>query len=741
MSSWWSIELAAFTLSRVEWLDRPCAPLDRDPAIEWIRRTAIDWLPATGSLRLDVPWDELSLLPTDDELVASLLKGAAADSLVRTERGVRYGPGSVGLASRRRIPLSSLAGFADLAPLQTAVPDLQQAIQAGCADGHIHQGGSIAFESLVHWLAMSMDSLPFESELAAQPKWHTVGQEPLRPEPIIWLIRLALTASSELSSAAGLASRAAEGDSGCWSELQRLDPGIISSSAPTIDSIVATKLHLKQYDPSRWLILCRAEAILHSCVTQSRPGLDLFVSLFHSLTLLRRSVSDHTAKAVFFEAALEQHKRATPSLTALELRLGEPALTNQRAVGMRQLRSDLDSALSGYRAFLNANGAVVRATFPLGLVKTSAAQSRYWRYDCTSLYRVVEAAIDLFEERPGLERFVDGLDVCGRETDAPIWVFTPAIERFGRWCSALGIRPSFRCHAGEWSFSPLNGLRSIGELLKIVVPPGTTVRIGHGLALDSINWDQFRTQPVQEWIDDLVWAWGECGVSGLRDLRVRIEERLHDVVPQLLPADLAEGALQAGLCESLWEAYRGRADLGRLRRLGVITEDVSGRLAFRDGVPSAGDELLQRLIEYSLGIGALDDDIPIASHPLLGGDVDMHRQLTLDAYLILRHHVAEALKGRKAIIEVCPTSNLLVGGVRGYEMLPIRFLRDHGVGLTINSDDPALFHAFLEQELQHVWDHLGDDGAEILQRSDDLVAARVDAAGVVAEIDELLRAR
>ena len=59
------------------------------------------------------------------------------------------------------------------------------------------------------------------------------------------------------------------------------------------------------------------------------------------------------------------------------------------------------------------------------------------------------------------------------------------------------------------------------------------------------------------------------------------------------------------------------------------------------------------------------------------------------------------------IVEACPTSNLMIGRLGGYDDHPLhRFapLSGGGLGVTINTDDPALFHVTIEDEYAAIWD-------------------------------------
>ncbi len=61
--------------------------------------------------------------------------------------------------------------------------------------------------------------------------------------------------------------------------------------------------------------------------------------------------------------------------------------------------------------------------------------------------------------------------------------------------------------------------------------------------------------------------------------------------------------------------------------------------------------------------------------------------------------VAE-LRDRAIPLEVCPTSNVALGNVASYEAHPLLALIEAGVVVTLNSDDPAMFHSNLLEEYE-----------------------------------------
>jgi adenosine deaminase/aminodeoxyfutalosine deaminase len=67
----------------------------------------------------------------------------------------------------------------------------------------------------------------------------------------------------------------------------------------------------------------------------------------------------------------------------------------------------------------------------------------------------------------------------------------------------------------------------------------------------------------------------------------------------------------------------------------------------------------------------------------------------------------EELSERQVPIEICVTSNLRTGGCAELAQHPVRRYFDQGLMLTINSDDPAMFHTSLVEEYALVQEAFG----------------------------------
>jgi aminodeoxyfutalosine deaminase len=87
-------------------------------------------------------------------------------------------------------------------------------------------------------------------------------------------------------------------------------------------------------------------------------------------------------------------------------------------------------------------------------------------------------------------------------------------------------------------------------------------------------------------------------------------------------------------------------------------------------------------------------------------------------------------------VEVCPTSNIATRVVQRLEDHPIRAMREAGVVVTVNSDDPPMFGTTLSREYEIAASLLDLDASGVT----DLAVASVDASFAPADVRGRLRA-
>jgi adenosine deaminase len=78
------------------------------------------------------------------------------------------------------------------------------------------------------------------------------------------------------------------------------------------------------------------------------------------------------------------------------------------------------------------------------------------------------------------------------------------------------------------------------------------------------------------------------------------------------------------------------------------------------------------------------------------------------------------LAAERVPLTVCPLSNMRLGGISDMKLHPLKRMTDKGLFVTVNSDDPAYFGGYVNENYQAVQDALGlSDGdlAELARNS------------------------
>ncbi|WP_200070838.1 MULTISPECIES: adenosine deaminase [unclassified Saccharopolyspora] len=108
------------------------------------------------------------------------------------------------------------------------------------------------------------------------------------------------------------------------------------------------------------------------------------------------------------------------------------------------------------------------------------------------------------------------------------------------------------------------------------------------------------------------------------------------------------------------------------------------------------------------------------------------------------HALIEHLAAEQVPLELCPTSNLRTRQIAAIGAHPVRQLRDNGVLVTLNTDDPPMFGTDLNREYRVVAESLELDRAEVADLARNAVTASfLDEPGkarILGEIDDVLAA-
>jgi hypothetical protein len=461
----------------------------------------------------------------------------------------------------------------------------------------------------------------------------------------------------------------------------------------------------------------RCEALLHHSLVQgSRSGFDEFLisserlgSISHLATADKGAMVRHGIDFLSRDIALK----------GVELRTAEQPWKGER-VERRDVAAKFDALFRGYEAYVDDGGgtAVTSAAWPLCLIRLrpddtgealTVTRSRPPRFRLGDLWDTVVVVTELLSEYPPARRLIPGIDMAGYEGGLPMWctrlLFAEFAERLSEAPVPAGIAAiTFRVHAGEDYDSALQGLRRIDEAVRWVATDAeTTLRVGHALALSrsaASFVDSTRLPPADEAFDDLVWAWHTLATRPADRQRARLRDFLADAIrdigPRLYPLDNGVPGPQ-----EYWDAYASRFEFEALARVGFLASDLQGR-------DSSGKRHLRPAPQLSPVAGDVRDELlhryltdRALAEPVADALVDPMR-LT-QVFNELRPMVVDAVKTRQAAIEVCPTSNMVIGGIAGYEGHPMWEFLESRLQTTLNTDDPGIFAVNLHNEFAAMW--------------------------------------
>jgi aminodeoxyfutalosine deaminase len=207
-----------------------------------------------------------------------------------------------------------------------------------------------------------------------------------------------------------------------------------------------------------------------------------------------------------------------------------------------------------------------------------------------------------------------------------------------------------------------------------------------GQAAQGILWSETTftavTMEMRGWDPGVLWEALLLGLSAAPDTGIGlILDSPRDLGPEVARRSvaLARAAIAAGV---------------PVVALGLT--GVEGSVPAREFtlLRDAADELGIGLVIHAGETGGPDE--VAAALDVLRADRIGHGIATVEDPDLLARVAAQGV-----VLEVCPSSNVTLGIVASLDEHPIRVLRDAGVAITVNSDDPPFFATTLTTELGH----------------------------------------
>lgn len=392
------------------------------------------------------------------------------------------------------------------------------------------------------------------------------------------------------------------------------------------------------------------------------------------------------------------------------------------------------------------------------------------------LANLAKAIEELRSEIPYLHEYIVGIDAASNENASEPWILSPAFHAIR---TRKQVKPvlrtmdsqyqkianiGFTYHVGEDFRHPLSGLRHSDEVIdRFFYKSGD--RLGHAIVLgmDVERWvkeNEAVGMKAREEMENYLWLWGKMMYSGwdapiqinvLEGRILRLAEEIYDTAKQQSVHNMN--------VDMLYKAYNLKFAVNHEEILKeCLSQDMGGNNGnfcqySRDACPVSGYSfwnekkllctqycpVFERRCERVRLVPVCEADIPLLQY--------------------IQDKLINKIERMGIFIETNPTSNLTIGEIQQMSSHPIFKLNaltdvpgSHHAMVTINADDPCVFHTDVENETAYIYHALEHDGyqkEQILSWIDKVrdyglkssfVSEIKDAETMLFEITEILNA-
>lgn len=329
-----------------------------------------------------------------------------------------------------------------------------------------------------------------------------------------------------------------------------------------------------------------------------------------------------------------------------------------------------------------------------------------------------------------LSRYVVSVDAVGKETHTPPEVFAPHFRYLRNapksikndiFLGTAGMKYHknlvFTIHAGEDFNHIITGMRRVDESVRFFdMQRGD--RLGHMLSLgiSPQEWIDSTHEIILykgDYFDDLVWL--TMKLKEISSLQMDISRYISIYTDKIWRLFREIYPMYSGTTphvSDLYDAwvYRRNCPISHYRResIGTLYSEYDQRVL--DKTPSSTAKELYELYQSSLGVRKRYKEVYLV-------DKSTIKEEELIVWEALQDHMINEIAKIGITIETNPSSNIFISSLSSYVTHPIfrfsppkdiyldsgeRFnrygLRDGRLGVTINSDDPAIFVTSLQNE-------------------------------------------
>ena len=336
-------------------------------------------------------------------------------------------------------------------------------------------------------------------------------------------------------------------------------------------------------------------------------------------------------------------------------------------------------------------------------------RSRYSRY-----YRrkknEAQAMARLLFNYPKSLKIIRGIDICTDELGVPSWVLVPVLRyvRDAGKAAARHLRyfledetPELRVtvHAGEDFNHLIGGLRRIEESVKYFkLRPGD--RLGHAIALgtDPELWVKRKGHVAisrEERLFDLAWEWTQYSHNGVPCSEGRLALIQREIFRLTALIFGEKGHITPYEMEKM---VRCLHDEVILHQVGYpdLTAITFGEIMKKKDKHIEQDKHIDMLVRY-----LIDPDVFERGQVIEWVDTTYE----LDAMRSLQNYLRQDIASLGLVVEVNPTSNLLISNLADFTSHPLWRLNPPvkkedviPIAVCIGSDDPITFATNLRQE-------------------------------------------
>ena len=375
------------------------------------------------------------------------------------------------------------------------------------------------------------------------------------------------------------------------------------------------------------------------------------------------------------------------------------------------------------------------------------------------MQNISRALLELRSKIPFISEYIVGIDAASEENAMEPWMFAPAYNIMHSERNAKAgfndydiqnvqsIR--FTYHVGEEFRHIISGLRHIDEVIEEFHYQAGD-RLGHALAIgiDIDKWiDENEVVPIpaREYMENLLWVWGKntCEEINLPIQLEVLEDKIMNIAERLYKHP------ESITVRMLYQAYKKKFEEHSLEDIKMWAGKI-GR-----NQDTIDNEIDENCFCYYMDTGntyqgwtaemlCLTNYCPVFEEKY--NEVYLLQVQKSDAELlkVLQQYLIDKIEHLGVFIETNPTSNLTIGDFSQMREHPLFRLSTIGNGkgnhvqVMVNSDDPAVFHTNVENELAYIYyaaEYQGYSKEQVLEWVDSIRQNGVDGSFILKEKD------